>query len=224
MKHQSPTMVHDLLRNAESNIFTMIIGPKYKIAKRLGAPIFEKTQTQKFALSEARTARTKTRRGGQMSDYKRQLIEKQKMRFTYGISEGQLSRYVSDAVEKGHQPILNLFARLELRLDNVVYRLGFAKTRRLARQLVSHGHIFMNGRRLNVASHAVKIGDVVSVREASKQSPLFVTLSESLAGNTPSAWLALDSKALSGEVKSKPIFEQAESQFDPNLVLEYYSR
>lgn len=217
-------MAHVHLKSEEYNFFTMIIGPKYKIAKRLGAPIFEKTQTQKFALSEARTARTKTRRGGQMSDYKRQLIEKQKMRFTYGISEGQLSRYVSESIEKGTQPIANLFARLEQRLDNVVYRLGFAKTRRLARQLVSHGHIFVNGRRLNVASHATKIGDVISVREASKQSALFVTLSETLAGTPSTSWLSLDVKTLSGEVKSVPVFEQTESQFDPNLVLEYYSR
>lgn len=75
----------------------MKIGPKFKIAKRLGAPIFEKTQTQKFALSEARQGRTKKRRPGQMSDYKRQLIEKQKMRFTYGITETQLRRYVGEA-------------------------------------------------------------------------------------------------------------------------------
>ncbi|MCP3701640.1 MAG: 30S ribosomal protein S4, partial [Alteromonas sp.] len=78
----------------------MIIGPKFKIAKRLGAPIFAKTQTAKFALSEQRSGRTNRRRPGQMSDYKRQLIEKQKMRFTYGISEKQLRRYVAEATEK----------------------------------------------------------------------------------------------------------------------------
>lgn len=202
----------------------MIIGPKYKIAKRLGAPIFEKTQTQKFALSEARSARTKTRRGGPMSDYKRQLLEKQKMRFGYGISERQLVRYVTEAVEAGHKPVASLFARLELRLDNVVYRLGFAKTRRLARQLVSHGHITLNGRRMTIPSHAVRIGDKIGVRDGSKQSPLFVNLAETLAGSTTPSWLSLDQKTLTGEVKSAPIFEQAESMFDPDLVLEYYSR
>lgn len=202
----------------------MIIGPKYKIAKRLGAPIFEKTQTQKFALSEARSARTKTRRGGMMSDYKKQLLEKQKMRFSYGISEKQLSRYVSEAFLKGHQPIGELIARLESRLDNIVYRLGLAKTRRLARQLVSHGHICLNGRRLNIPSHRVKIGDVVSVREQSKQSPLFVVLDESLAALTPPHWLTLNAKALSGEKKAEPTYEPSETLFDPQQVLEYYSR
>ncbi|HEU4677706.1 MAG TPA: 30S ribosomal protein S4 [Candidatus Paceibacterota bacterium] len=203
----------------------MKIGPKYKIAKRLGAAVFEKTQTQKFALSEARSARNKKmRRGGMTSDYKKQLIEKQKMRFLYGISEKQLSNYVRDAVAAGTQPVLRLNERLESRLDNVVYRLGLAKTRRLARQLVSHGHIQVNGRRFNIPSYRVKIGDTVSVREQSKQSPLFVTLGETLASATVPAWLTLDAKKLSGEMKAEPSYEPAETIFDVQQVLEYYSR
>ena len=202
----------------------MIIGPKYKIAKRLGAAVFEKTQTQKFALSEARSARNKVRKGGMMSDYKKQLLEKQKMRFTYGLAEQQLSRYVKEAVEESNQPISELMARLESRLDNVVYRLGFAKTRRLARQLVSHGHILINGRRLNIPSHKVAVGDVVSVREQSKPSPLFIVLGETLATQTPSNWLALNVKELSGEKKAEPTYEPSDTLFDPQQVLEYYSR
>ncbi len=202
----------------------MIIGPKYKIAKRLGAPVFEKTQTQKFALSEARSARNRTKKMGMTSDYKRQLIEKQKMRFVYGISEGQLSRYVREAFEQSHQPIAQLISRLESRLDNVVYRLGFAKTRRLARQMVSHGHILINGRRLNIPSHRTSVGDVVSVREQSKQSPLFVTLDESLATHTPLHWLSLSPKELKGEKKGEPTYEPSDTLFDPQQVLEYYSR
>ncbi len=202
----------------------MIIGPKYKIAKRLGAPIFEKTQTQKFALSEARTARNKTRKGGMMSDYKKQLIEKQKMRFSYGISEKQLSRYVKESFAKGHQPISELIERLESRLDNVVYRLGFAKTRRLARQIVSHGHIMVNGRRLNIPSHKVTVGDIISIREQSKPSPLFLALEESLGSYVPARWLSLNIKELKGEKKAEPTYEPTETLFDPQQVLEYYSR
>lgn len=203
----------------------MIIGPKYKIAKRLGAPIFEKTQTQKFALSEARTARNKKRGGrSMMSDYKKQLIEKQKMRFSYGISEKQLSKYVTEAFAQGHQPISQLIARLESRLDNVVYRLGFAKTRRLARQMVSHGHIIVNGRRLNIPSHKVKVGDVISVREQSKQSPLFQSLKETIPSYTAPGWLSLNAKDFSGEKKSEPVYESSETLFDPQQVLEFYSR
>ncbi len=202
----------------------MIIGPKYKIAKRLGAPIFEKTQTQKFALSEARTARNRTKRPGMMSDYKKQLIEKQKMRFSYGISEKQLSKYVQEAFTQSHQPISQLFVRLESRLDNVVYRLGFAKTRRLARQIVSHGHILINGRRLNIPSHKVKIGDVISIRPQSKESPLFLALNDTLTTYTAPNWLTLNIKELSGEKKAEPVFVDTESHFDPQQVLEYYSR
>ncbi len=106
----------------------MKIGPKYKIAKRLGAPIFEKTQTQKFALSQARGGR-QVKRGGQASDYKRQLIEKQKMRFTYTITEKQLKRYVDEAIESGHQPISHLMERLESRFKmNRLSRTGIKAT------------------------------------------------------------------------------------------------
>lgn len=202
----------------------MIIGPKYKIAKRLGAPVFEKTQTQKFALSEARSARNKTRRPGQTSDYKKQLIEKQKMRFSYGITEKQLRRYVDEAFEKGNQPIADLIGRLESRLDNVVYRMGLAKTRRLARQMVAHGHIVLNGIRLNIPSHKVKVGDVITVREGSKQSPLFVNLAEKHEATAVPHWLTFDAKKLSGEKKAEPTYEPSATIFDPQQVLEYYSR
>jgi len=202
----------------------MKIGPKYKIAKRLGAAIFEKTQTQKFALSEARSARSKKRRPGMMSDYKKQLIEKQKMRFSYGITEKQLSRYVQEALSQSHQPISQLMGRLESRLDNVAYRLGFAKTRRLARQIVSHGHILVNGRRLNIPSYKVKVDDVISIREQSKASPLFLTLKETLIENTAPSWLTLDAKSFSGTKKSEPVYEPSETLFDPQQVFEYYSR
>lgn len=202
----------------------MKIGPKFKIAKRLGAPIFEKTQTQKFALSEARRGKTRGRRPGAMSDYKRQLIEKQKMRFTYGVSERQLERYVNEAVAKSEQPIAHLFARLESRLDNVTYRLGLAKTRRFARQIVSHGHILVNGKRVTIPSHRVKVGDTISVREGSRNSGLFTTITEDHVGAGVPAWLSFDIKKLSGEKKNEPTYEPSETLFDPVLVMEYYSR
>jgi small subunit ribosomal protein S4 len=203
----------------------MKIGPKYKIAKRLGAPVFEKTQTQKFAISEARTSRVKKGgRPGGASDYKRQHIEKQKMRMVYGITEKQLRRYVDEALARNTAPIQDLVGRLELRLDNVVHRLGLAKTRRLARQVVSHGHITLNGRRLNIPSHKVRIGDVVAIREGSKQSPLFTNITESLSTYRAPLWLTLDMKALSGTVKSVPAYEPTETLFDPQQVLEFYSR
>lgn len=200
----------------------MKLGPKFKIAKRLGAPIFEKTQTQKFAISAARGGRPKKRQSPP-SDYKKQLIEKQKMRFSYGISEKQLRRYVDEANTKSHQPIALLIERLESRLDNVVYRMGFAKTRRFARQLVSHGHITINGRRMTVPSHKVKIGDVISVREGSRQSGPFVNIAENHEGQIPT-WLKLDIKKLEASKVAEPTYAPAETLFDPEQVLEYYSR
>ena len=201
----------------------MKIGPKFKIAKRLGAPIFEKTQSQKFALSQARGGR-EVKRGGQMSDYKRQLIEKQKMRFSYAITEKQLRRYVDEAIESGTQPTTHLMERLESRLDNVVYRLGLAKTRQQARQVVSHGHIVVNGKRFTIPSHKVRKGDVITVREGSKASGLFAELSEKHEGTAVPAWLSIDIKKLTATVVGTPIYNPAETLFDPDQVMEYYSR
>ena len=203
----------------------MKIGPKFKIAKRLGASIFEKTQTAKFELSVARSANQRRgRRPGQMSDYKRQLLEKQKMRFTYGISERQLRRYVDEAVEKSHQPVAIIMDRLESRLDNVIYRMGLAKTRRLARQIASHGHICVNGKKMTIPSHRVKVGDVLSIREGSRQTGLFVDLSEKHEPAGVPAWVTFDVKKMEGEMKAAPVYDPISSLFDPEQVMEYYSR
>jgi small subunit ribosomal protein S4 len=203
----------------------MKIGPKYKIAKRLGAPIFEKTQSQKFELSLARASNQRRgRRPGQMSDYKRQLIEKQKLRFTYGVSEKQLRRYVDEAVEKSNQPVALLMNRLDSRLDSVIYRMGLAKTRRLARQIASHGHICVNGKKMTIPSHKVKVGDVISVREGSRQTALFNNLKETYEPATVPAWLTFDVKKMEGTLKSDPVYNPAETLFDPEQVMEYYSR
>ncbi len=202
----------------------MKIGPKFKIAKRLGAPIFEKTQSQKFELSLARGGRKTNKRPGQMSDFKRQLIEKQKMRLSYGLTEKQLRRYVDEAMEKSTTPAAALMVRLEARLDNVTYRLGLAKTRRLARQMVSHGHICVNGKKMTIPSYRTKVGDVISVREGSRQSGLFVTLAEKHEITAVPAWLSFDIKKWEGVMKTEPVFDQTGSMFDPDQVMEFYSR
>ncbi|MEK7462511.1 MAG: 30S ribosomal protein S4 [Patescibacteria group bacterium] len=204
----------------------MKIGPKFKIAKRLGAPIFEKTQGPKFELSVARTSNKRTnKRPGQASDYKKQLIEKQKMRFSYGITEKQLRRYVDEAIAKeGHQPVTLLMDRLETRLDNVVYRLGLAKTRRFARQMVSHGHVIVNGKRLNVPSHKVRVGDIITVRDGSRQSVMYTNLAETHEAVSVPSWLSFDAKKLEGTVKGAPQYNPAEMLFDGEQVMEFYSR
>lgn len=200
----------------------LIVKSKYKIGKRLGPGVFEQCQTQKFALSEARSAATKRgKRGG--SDYGRQLLEKQRIRYTYGISEKQLSNYAHKAMGTP-DPSTELHKSLEMRLDSVIYRLGLASTRRAARQMVSHGHITINDVRSTVPSHRVRIGDKISVREGSRKSPMFakVTAAEDL--RTPPQWLVLDSGVMRAEVKGEPTYAQVEVGLDYPTLFEFYSR
>lgn len=162
------------------------------------------------------------------SEYGEQLRAKQKMRITYGLMEKQFSSYVKTAMAKQEMgegvatPALKLYQSLESRLDNVVYRSGFANTRALARQLVSHGHIVVNGRRINVASHKVKVGDSISIREGSKTAKVFEGLGERLTNQTPSYSFAVDPKTLTSEIKA--VAREVEPMFDTQKVLEYYSR
>lgn len=202
----------------------MKIGPKFKIAKRLGAPIFAKTQTQKFALAESRGGKRGGKRPGAMSDFKRQLLEKQKMRFTYGVSEKQLRKYIDRAVEKSEQPISEIIKSLEMRLDNVVYRLGLAKTRQMARQMVSHGHVTVNGKKFTIPSHQVRVNDVIAVREGSRGSALFENFAEKHESAGVPGWLTFDVKKMSGSITGIPSYEPSETLFDPEQVLEFYSR
>lgn len=203
----------------------MQIGPKYKICKRLGASVFEKCQTQKFQLAEARAPRkTKGRRGG-ASDYGAQLLEKQKARFTYGLSESQFARYVNESIEKrGADSVQGLVARLEGRLDNVVFRSGFVKTRRAARQLVSHGHITVNGRRVTIPSYAVAPGDSVAIRTESRTSPLFANRAEVSAETRLPAWLEADADHYTVKVASVPKIEETELSFNAPVIIQFYSR
>jgi small subunit ribosomal protein S4 len=200
----------------------MKIGPKYKIARRVGAPIFEKTQTQKYSLRAERKAKT-ARFGKQKSEYGSQLNEKQKARFIYGLSEKQFSNYVKEALDKkSAHPTNSIFEHLELRADNAVYRLGLAPTRRAARQMVSHGHILINGKKITIPSQRLKIGDSVSVREGSLGKALFSQIDESKA--TPPSWLAFDRQKKTAKVQGLPVLIPTENMFDLSAVIEFYSR
>jgi len=205
----------------------MITGPKYKICKRLGAAVFEQCHSQRFTVAQARqkTARSGGRRPKAATDYKRQLLEKQKMRYLYGLRERQLSRYVAEAAHaRSEGPARALMTRIESRLDNVVYRLGFAKTRALARQLVSHGHIVVDGKKVTVPSYRLAPGEAVAVRPQSADLALFATARED-AGETPMpAWLEVDRAALAGHLTAVPLLGADELLFDLEQVLEYYSR
>ena len=204
----------------------MLVGPKYKICKRLGASVFEKCQTQKYQLAEARAPhRTSRPKRGGGTDFGAQLLEKQKARFTYGLSESQFSRYVHEAMErKGKVSTVVLMSRLEARLDNVIFRAGFVKTRRAARQLVSHAHVTINGTRMSIPSHRVEVGDVVSIREGSKASPLFAGRAEAAVETKTPSWLTQSLDGFSATINSIPMVAETEAPFNPATIIQFYSR
>lgn len=186
--------------------------------------MFEQTQTNKFALSEARTAATKKKpRGRGGSDYGRQLLEKQRVRYTYGLNERQLSNYAEKAMKEA-DPSTALHRSLEQRADSVVYRAGLAGTRRMARQIVSHGHILVNGKRTTTPSHHLKKGDVITIREGSRTSPLFAGLSDVENRKAVPSWLAADVSLLKVEVAGEPAYTTLETGLDYATVFEFYSR
>ena len=206
----------------------MKVGPKYKIAKRLGASVFEKTQTQKFALASERRSTKPKGRGRGPTEYGKQLLEKQKVRMTYGISERQFARYVSESLESHGKDALSpankLHQTLEMRLDNVVARLGLTPTRRAARQMVSHGHITINGRKTTIPSREVKLTDKIGVRAGSKDRALFENFAEKFADRPLPSWLAFDAKTMEGSVVHMPTTESANTAGDLVTVLSFYSR
>lgn len=204
----------------------MITGPKYKIARRVGAPVFEKTQTHKFVLSEDRRMKTKRRRGRPKSDFGLQLNEKQKARYVYGLSEKQFRKYVLEAIAQHKVPSTNyLYSKLEGRIDNIIYRAGLAKTRRLARQIVSHGHIMVNGRRITIPSHILSKGDAFSVRPQSQTNKLFTNISEDVAERTVPGWIKFDIKNFAGTVEGEAqLAEVQDLLFNLNTIIEFYSK
>ena len=201
----------------------MINKPKYKICKRLGAGVFDKCQTQKFAVSEAKKSNKKGKKPKALSDYGVQFIEKQKIRYSYGVTEKQFSNYVKDAMAtKSGSAADKLYEMLESRLDNVVYRFGLGSTRALARQIVSHGHLMVNGHRTTIPSYRLKVGDVIKIREGSKNKVLFQELPKKLKNYAYPAWLKFDAEKGEGEVIGKPV--NSETFLNFNTMIEFYSR
>lgn len=200
----------------------MKLGPRYKICRRLGAQVFEKCQTPKFVVADTKKG-GKGKRGKAATNYAIQLIEKQKVRFSYGVSEKQFYNYVKKAIDtKKGTPMEKLSESLERRLDNVVYRLGLANSRALARQMVAHGHLVVKGKRVTVPSYNVSVGDVITIREGSRNKVLFQNLETRLKTYTSPNWLSFD--IAKGEAVVKALPNQPESYLDYNAVIEFYSR
>lgn len=200
----------------------MIIGPKYKICKRLGSNVFEKCQTRSFSMSQQAGGTDKKKRAG--SDYNRQLLEKQKLRLIYSLTERQFASYVHAALESGQNPSQHLFQSLETRLDSIVYRLGFATTRRAARQMTAHGHFTVNGVRVTVPSYRVSVSDTVAVREGSQGSALFAGIDERLKEYRQPEWLQYTPESKAGVLTKLPAWGAQDSIVDFGAVFEYYTR
>jgi len=161
-----------------------------------------------------------------LSDYGRELIEKQKVKCWYSLSERQFKKYAKAVLEKRgkvEDASLELVRKLEKRLDNVVFRLGFASSRRQARQLVSHGNFLINGKPLNIPSYEVKKGEVISVKEQKKEKPFFKKISLSLKKTKPPLWLELDKEKMSAKVVGEPTLEDANLPAEIHSVFEFYS-
>ncbi len=158
------------------------------------------------------------------SDYGLQLREKQKAKRIYGVMERQFRRYFSEALKVKGMTGATLLQTLERRLDNVVMRLGLADSRSQARQLVTHGHITVNGRKMNIPSYLVRIGDQIGIRPQSRKNGHFTGLSDALDAGVVPEWLRLDVQEMSGQVLDFPSREQIQEPINEQLVVEYYSR
>ena len=156
-----------------------------------------------------------------LTEYGIQLREKQRARFVYGVQEKQFYKLYEEATRKEGVTGELLLQYLERRLDNVIYRLGFGATRRQARQIVSHGHILINGKRVDIASYRVKQGDVITVKEDSKELAI---IKESVGQKTVPGWLSLEEGALTAKVLENPGRDAVDFEVDEAMIIEFYSR
>ena len=211
------------------------IGPVCRLCRREGEKLYlkgERCFTPKCAIDRrnfppgqhGKTGSRGGNRSGRESDYLRQLRAKQRARRVYGVLERQFRRYYEVALKRRGLTGLNLLQILESRLDNVVYRLGFAVNRAQARLLVTHGHFTVNGRRTDVPSMLLREGDTVAVRDGSRSLEYFKVLPDLVEGRTAPSWLNREGKQLSGSVQRLPERPEIDGFLNEQLIVEYYSR
>lgn len=204
-------------------------GPKAKRCRRVGVNLFGSDKydkiMQKKPAAPGKAPNVKGGRGAKLSEYGRQLMEKQKVCLVYGVHNSQLMRIYGEASKKVGATDSLIKSSLESRLDNTLFRAGFANTRMQARQFISHGLFMVNGLRVTIASYQVKPQDKVTVRTQSKASPVFTGIAEAHQRYTPPDWLKVDANALSFEVTALPADEKHfEQSIDMRKVIGFYSR
>ena len=203
-------------------------GPVCRLCRREGTKLFlkgERCLTGKCAIDRRNTAPGQHGAANKkMREYGLQMREKQKTRRYYGVLERQFENYFAEADRKEGMTGENLICLLERRLDNVVYRMGFAASHKEARQLVLHGHFTVNGKKVNIPSLLIKAGDVIAVKEASRDSVKFKALAESAATAIVPKWLEVKADAMSATVVTLPAREDVDFDFNEQLIVELYSK
>lgn len=206
------------------------IGPSCRLCKAEGIKLFLKADrcyTAKCPITKREGATVRGKRGrprAKVSEYGIRLREKQKLRRFYGMTETQFKRFFEIANKQKGQTGHNFLGLLERRLDNVVYRLGFGNSRKQARQLVLHGHFRVNGKRVDIPSYLVDVGDVVAVMEKSRDIALIKENAEVAGAKKAPEWLELNSEKIEGKVLSLPAREQIDAPVTEQLVVEFYAR
>lgn len=208
------------------------IGPVCKLCRREGEKLFLKGERcygpkcsfEKRGFVPGQHGRTRQGRSERESDYARQLRAKQRARRVYGILERQFRRYFGVALQKKGMTGLNLLQTLEMRLDNIVYRLGYAVDRAQARQLVNHGHIMVNNHRADIPSMLLRPGDVVTVTESARRNTYWKELVDVADKRLCPLWLDRDVKSLSGRILRSPERAEIDGNLNEQLIVEYYSR
>jgi small subunit ribosomal protein S4 len=202
--------------------------PVCRICRREGLKLFLKGSrcyTKKCSFERRSTPPgMNTQRRRKVSEFGIQLREKQKVRKSYSVLEKQFRNYFEKAEQRKGMTGENLLRLLEMRLDNVVFRMGLASSRAQARQLVSHGHFAVNGRPTNIPSFPTKVGDRIEVREARRGREIFKVVAETVKSAQIPDWVSVDGKQLAGSVLAEPAREQMPPEFNEQLVVEYYSR
>ena len=173
---------------------------------------------------DKKSKRTNSRAGKKMSEYGLQLREKQKAKFIYGVLEKPFRNYYEKADRMKGMTGENLMIMLECRLDSIIFRMGFARTRKEARQIVDHKHVLVNGKRVNVPSYQCAAGDVIEIREKSKSLQRYKDITETTNGRAVPEWLDVDKEALKGTVKTLPTRELIDVPVDEMLIVELYSK
>lgn len=198
--------------------------PIVKLSRRLGITLGKEKYVRRRPYPPGVHGPKQARSRKRLSSYGEQLKEKQKAKAIYGVMERQFSGYFQKASRKEGDTSENLVQLLELRLDNVIYRLGWARTRRQSRQMVNHGFIQVNDGRVDIPSFSVSIGDVITVKASKIEKGIIKVIPEAMNLGTLPGWISRDDKAISGKITSIPEGEELKQGFDPTLIVEFYSR